>query len=257
LADGRPGGNLIPVRIEGSTVLVTGASSGIGRAAAIELARRGATLLLTGRDQHALEAVAQATGGRFLVADLEEPKESDRVAEWAEPVDILVNNAGLGWAGPLSAIELTRAERMVRVNLLAPVRLTGLLLPGMIARERGHVVNVASIAGHVGVGWEAVYSATKAGLIVLSDALRVELRGLGVRVSVVSPGPVDTPFFERAGHGYERRFPRMVKPERVAVEIARAIRFDRAQVFIPHWLAFPAWLHGALPSLYRRLARFQ
>ena len=132
-----------------------------------------------------------------------------------------------------------------------------LLLPSMIERGRGHVVNVASIAGHVGVGWEAVYSATKAGLVTLSESVRVETRGLGIGVSVVSPGPVDTAFFERAGHAYERRLPRKVRPERVARWIVRAIRYDLAQVFVPTWLAFPSWLHGAVPILYRRLSRFQ
>lgn len=245
------------MQLEGRTALVTGASSGIGRTTALALARAGARVKVTGRDESALSEVAAAAGGTWLVADLSVAEDVDRVAGWAEPVDILVNNAGIGWAGPLSAIPLERAEEMVRVNLLAPIRLTGLLLPGMIDRERGHVVNVASIAGHLGVGWEAVYSATKAGLIVLSDSVRVETHGLGIGVSVVSPGPVDTAFFERAGHPYRRRFPRMVKPERVARWIVRAIRHDLAQVFVPSWLAFPAWLHGAFPILYRRLSRFQ
>jgi short-subunit dehydrogenase len=243
--------------LEGTTALVTGASSGIGRATVRSLARAGVRVKLTGRDEAALREVAGGIEGSWLAADLALSDDVDRVAVWAGGVDILVNNAGLGWAGPLSAIPLERAEEMVRVNLLAPIRLTGLLLPGMLERERGHVVNIGSIAGHVGVGWEAVYSATKAGLIALSDSLRVETRGLGVGVSVVSPGPVDTGFFQRAGHPYERRFPRMVKPERVARWVVRAIRYDLAQVFVPSWLSFPAWLHGAAPFLYRRLARFQ
>jgi short-subunit dehydrogenase len=243
--------------LHGRIALVTGASSGIGLATAAELARRGMRVKVTGRNAGVLDALASRIGGASLVADLIRAEEVERVASWAEPVDLLVNNAGIGWAGPLSAIPLERAEEMIRLNLLAPVRLTGSLLPGMIERGRGHVVNVASIAGHLGVGWEAVYAATKAGLIALSESLRAELRGLGVGVSVVSPGPVDTAFFERAGHPYERRFPRLVTPERVARWIARAVRHDLDQVFVPHWLAFPAWLHGAFPALYRRLSRFQ
>ncbi len=240
--------------LAGRTALITGASSGIGRATAIELARRGVRVKVTGRDRGALEEVGAVTGGELLVADLADVEQVDRLAQWADPVDIVVNNAGLGWAGPLSAIELCRAEEMVRVNLLAPIRLTGLLLPGMIERHRGHVVNVASIAGHLGVGWEAVYSATKAALITLSDSVRMEVRASGIGVSVVSPGPVKTAFFDRSGHTYEQRFPRMVSPERVAKVVAGAIRFNRAEVFVPRWLAFPAWLHGAWPALYRRMA---
>jgi short-subunit dehydrogenase len=245
------------VELVGRTALVTGASSGIGLATVVELVRRGMRVQATGRDAGALDALSARTGARVLPADLGVDGDVERLVSWADPVDLLVNNAGIGWAGPLSAVPLERAEEMVRVNLLAPVRLTGSLLPGMIERGRGHVVSVASIAGHLGVGWEAVYAATKAGLVVLSESLRVELRGLGVGVSVVSPGPVDTAFFERAGHPYERRFPRLVRPERVATWIARAARHDLAHVFVPHWLAFPAWLHGAFPPLYRRLSRFQ
>jgi short-subunit dehydrogenase len=124
----------------------------------------------------------------------------------------------------------------------------------MVDRGVGHVVNVASIAGHVGVRFEAVYSATKAGLIAFSESLRYELASSGVGVTVVSPGAVRTAFFEREGRPYDRSFPRPVGPERVARAVIRAVERDRPQVFIPRWMAFPAWFHGAWPSLYRRLA---
>jgi short-subunit dehydrogenase len=240
------------MRIDGSTALVTGASSGIGRAIAMELARRGARVEATGRDAAALESLSRRTGGEWLAADLDRPEEVDRLAEWAEPVDLLVNNAGFGQTIPLQAMDPAIADSMIRVNLLAPIRLTALLVPGMIQRGRGHVVNVASVAGHVGVAGEAVYSATKAGLIALSESLRYEVRSLGVGVTVVSPGVVRTAFFERAGHPYDRRFPRPIRPERVARAVARAVRLRRAQVYVPAWIAFPVWLHGALPWLYRQ-----
>ena len=148
-----------------------------------------------------------------------------------------------------------RAERLVRVNLLAPIRLTRALLPAMIERRSGHVVNVSSMAGHVGVGNEAVYSATKAALITFTDSLHYELAGTGVGVSVVSPGVVDTPFFERRGKPYDRSNPRPIGPEPVAAGIVKAIRTGRTQVFVPGWGSFPARLRGALPGLYRTLAR--
>ncbi len=146
------------------------------------------------------------------------------------------------------------AEDLVRVNLLAPMRLTRALLPGMLARGGGHVVNVASIAGHVGVREEAAYAATKAALIAFSDSLRYEVERT-VRVTVVNPGVVDTQFFERQGRPYGRRRPKPIPPERVAGAIVRAIERERAEVFIPRWMAFPARLRGALPGLYRTLAR--
>jgi short-subunit dehydrogenase len=247
------------VEVRGSVCLVTGATSGIGRATALRLARAGARVLSLGRDTYALEDVAGRTAGIGIRADLSDPSDVDRAAREAEEalgrVDILVNNAAEGFAGTFAEMKPERAERLVRTNLAAPIRLTRALLPGMLARGRGHVVNVASVAGHVGVPEETVYAATKAGLITFSDSLRYELYGTGVGVSVVSPGVVDTPFFERRGRPYDRRFPRPISPEPVADGILRAIRAGKAQVFVPAWGSFPARLRGGLPGLYRTLAR--
>ena len=151
-------------------------------------------------------------------------------------------------------MDVSQTEELIRVNLAAPIRLAALLVPGMVERGVGHLVNVSSIAGHVGVRFEAVYSATKAGLLVFSESLRYELAGSGVGVTVVSPGAVRTAFFEREARAYERTFPRPVRAERVADALIRAIEQNRPQVFVPRWMAFPAWLRGAWPGLYRRLA---
>lgn len=238
--------------------LVTGASSGIGRATALRLARAGARVVVLGRDRTALDEVAARTGGTVVVADLADPSEVERAAaeslSIAGRVDVLVNNAGEGWAGPFAEINPLRAERLVRTNLLAPIRLARAVLPPMLERKTGHIVNMASIAGHVGVRDEVVYAATKAGLIGFSESLRYELAGTGVGVSVVSPGIVRTSFFERRGRPYERRFPRPIDPDRVARAVVRAIRRDKVQVFEPRWMAFPAWLRGSFPGLYRALA---
>jgi short-subunit dehydrogenase len=239
------------VDIAGRTALVTGASSGIGRATAVALARSGARVLGTGRDSTALDQVAAATGGSVLPVDLEDPSSVDNLAEWAGPVDILVNNAGFGRAGPFASIEEGEVESLIRVNLAAPIHLTRALLPGMLERGRGQVVNVVSIAGHVGVGGEAVYAATKGGLIAFTESLRYELHGTAVGASLVAPGVVRTQFFERQGRPYGRRFPRPIPPEAVARAVLRAIRGNRAEVFAPRWIAVPAWLRGAMPGLYR------
>jgi short-subunit dehydrogenase len=169
-------------------------------------------------------------------------------------VDLLVNNAGIGWAGAFATMDPARAEELFRVNLLVPIRLVELVLPAMLERGVGHVVNVASISGHVGVRHEAVYSATKAGLIAFSESLRYELDGSGVAVSVVSPGAVRTAFFEREGRTYARSVPRLIGPEKVAEAIVGAVERDLPEVFVPRWMGFPARLRGALPGLYRRLA---
>jgi short-subunit dehydrogenase len=247
------------MRLKGAVCLVTGATSGIGRAAAVQLSHEGARVIALGRDPYALEDVVAHTGGVGLRAELSDPEEVDRAAKEAEEafgrVDVLVNNAGEGFAGPFAEMNPERAERLVRVNLLAPIRMTRALLPPMIERGTGHVVNVASMAGHVGVGGEAVYSATKAALITFTDSLHYELAGTDVGVSVVSPGVVDTPFFERRGAPYDRSYPRPMPAEPVAEGIVRAIRTGKTQVFVPAWGSFPARLRGGLPGLYRSLAR--
>ena len=238
--------------LQGRTALVTGASSGIGLATAVAMARAGATLKLTGRDRAALEEVAHRTRGSFLGADLAEPGALDGLTEWAGPIDVLVNNAGFGLAGPLASAAPEEIERLIRVNLTAPVLLARAFLPAMLDRGSGHIVNVASVAGHVGVQGEAVYAATKGALIAFGESLRYELQGSGVGVTTVSPGVIATKFFEREGLPYTRRFPRAVSPERVARAVVMAIRRNQAQVFVPAWMAFPVWLRGAAPWLYRQ-----
>ena len=244
--------------LRGAVCLVTGASSGIGRAAAIRLAAEGARIVALGRSRPALDEVAGRTSGTAIVADLADPEAVERILrearEAAGGIDVLVNNAGQGWAGPFRDMEPDVAERLVAVNLLAPVRLARALLPGMLQAGRGAIVNVASIAGHVGVPEEAVYAATKAGLIGFSESLRYELRGSGVTVGVVSPGVIETPFFERRGRPYDRSFPRPGDPDRVAAAIVRAVRTGSAEVFAPAWMAVPARLRGTFPRTYRFLA---
>jgi NAD(P)-dependent dehydrogenase (short-subunit alcohol dehydrogenase family) len=185
------------VELRGAVCLVTGATSGIGRVTAFRLSAAGARVISIGRDAEALEEVVARTVGVGIRADLSDAAEIDRGAGEAEAafgrIDVLVNNAAEGFAGPFAEMSPDRADRLVRTNLAAPIRLTGAVLPGMIERRRGHVVNVASVAGHVGVPEEAVYAATKAGLLTFSDSLRYELDGTGIGVSVVSPGVVDTP----------------------------------------------------------------
>jgi short-subunit dehydrogenase len=243
------------VNLVGAACLVTGASSGIGRATAVRLAAGGARVVLLGRDRDRLERAAAAAGrGTAIVADLGLPEDVARAAEEAGPVDVLVNNAGVGLAGPFEGAEAPGIERLVAVSLIAPMLLTRALLPGMLERRRGHVVNVASVAGHVGVAGEAIYAATKGGLIAFTESLRQELAGRPVGISLVSPGPVDTPFFANRGAPYGRRRPRPVLPSRVADAIVTAIAEERAEVFVPRWLAEPVRLRGAVPGLYRTLA---
>ena len=248
------------MRLDGAVALVTGGSSGIGAAAARALAAAGARPLIAGRDPARLQAVARETGGLALAADLsaaDGPAELAMAAlDVAGPggIDLLVNNAGIGWAGPVDEMTSEQAARLIAVDLTAPIQLTRLLVPGMTARRHGHIVFVSSIAGATGVRGEAVYSPAKAGLACFAESIGHELAGRGVGVSVIVPGVIDTPFFDHRGRPYNRRRPAPLPPQRVARALVGAVQRDQRVVFVPRWMRFPAWLHGALPGTFRRLA---
>ena len=243
----------------GARCLVTGASSGIGRAVAVALADRGAVVAVHGRDVNALAVTAsRAGGGPQLTGDLTEPGAAQSLAKAAEHalggVDVAVVNAGAGWTGALASMSDATVEQLAALDLVAPMELVRSLIPGMTEGGGGRVVLIGSIAGHVGVARETVYAALKGGLVTFAESLRYELAPTGIGVSLVSPGVVDTAFFHRRGGPYDRRFPRPIRPERVATAVVRAITRDRDEVYVPAWLAVPVRLRGAAPALYRRLA---
>lgn len=246
-------------RLAGSVCLVTGATSGIGRAVAIALAERGAELLVSGRDEGSLEEIATRTGGAPLAADLTNAGAASELATRTLAarghVDVLVNAAGAGLYGPVVELAPADVERLVALNVIAPIELTSALLPGMLEHLRGHIVLIGSIAGRVGRAREATYAATKAAVSIFSDSLRAELAGSGVSVSLVTPGVVDTRFFARRGVPYDRAWPRPVPAEAVAAKVVRALESGRAEVVVPSWLSVAMRLRGALPGVYRTLAR--
>ena len=237
-------------------MLVTGASSGVGAAVARRLGDEGADLLLAGRDPVALGCVATSTGGRAVAGDLRDLAALTRLAAEAEDagVQVAVLNAGVGWAGPLAEMPLSTLDDVLGIDLVAPVRLTRLLVPGLLARGGGHLVLTGSVAGRAGVPGEAVYTAAKAGLAGFADALRRELAP-AVRVTLVTPGLVATPFFARRGRPYPRAFPRPVPPERVAAAVLHGVERCAHEVFVPAWLRLPARLAGGAPAVYDVLAR--
>jgi|SRR5690348_10076399 len=181
----------------GRTALVTGASRGIGLAVAAALAAAGARLTLLARDERRLERVAAELNGRAIACDVANAADVERVlATVAEAPDILVNNAGLF---ELARVEDTKAgafESALAVNLVAPFLLLRGLLPAMRERGRGDVVSIGSIADHTTFPENGAYAASKHGLRALHDVVRAELRGSGVRTTLISPGPVDTPLWD-------------------------------------------------------------
>jgi hypothetical protein len=189
--------------------LVTGATTGIGHELARLLAREGHALLLVARTASALQAVAGelqslgAAGVSTVAADLSRDDGVDRVIQalGARSVDVLINNAGHGGAGDFAGSDEAVVLSMLRLNIEALTLLSRRLLPGMIARGRGRILNVGSLAGFLPGPWHAIYYATKAYVLSFSEALAQETAGTGVTVTALCPGPVRTPFHARAGMG--------------------------------------------------------
>ena len=187
-----------PNSLEGQRALVTGATSGIGRAVAIRLARDGAEVLVHGRDAaRGAETVAEIAdaGGRpsFVAADLGEVADIQWLAAEVGEVDILVNNAGISVFAPTAEFEVSAFDRMFACNVRAPFFLVAALAPGMAARGRGSIVSLSSMAGGVGLVGGAAYGATKASLEAMTRAWAAEYSASGVRVNAIAPGPVYTP----------------------------------------------------------------
>ena len=235
--------------LTGDVAIVTGASSGIGAATARELGQRGATVVLAARRESALEAQAEAVravGGEALAVpgDLADPAQVGRLVERAIDafgrVDVLVNNAGAGWRRPLASSPPDDVVALLQVNLVGAVLLTRAVLPGMLERRRGSVICVGSLSGRVAM--EPVYSASKYGLRGFALALRRQLAGSGVSVSLVSPGNIDT-----AMTSHVRA--RLPQPELVAGTIADLVTDPRREVVVPRKHYAIAWLEQWLPAM--------
>jgi NAD(P)-dependent dehydrogenase (short-subunit alcohol dehydrogenase family) len=183
--------------LEGLSALVSGATSGIGRAAAQELARHGAEVVVHGRDAARGAAVVDAItadGGkaRFVAADLSDLAQLDHLVEQAGPVDVLVNNAGFSWFGPTADLDAATFDRLLAANVRAPYFLVAALAPKMAARGSGSIISLSSMAGQIGLAGGAAYGATKATLAAMTRSWAAEFSPAGVRVNAVAAGPVLT-----------------------------------------------------------------
>ena len=220
------------MKLDGCSVLITGASAGIGREFARQLAGRGRSLLLVARREQKLKELREELKRQHPnltvhirktdLADLAQLKE---LVAWLEhekiDVDLLINNAGLGDLGPFATSDPIRNEQMTLVNVVALTSLTRHLLPQMMARKRGGILSVSSSAGFLPIPEFAIYAATKAYVTSFSEALRAELRGTGVSVCALCPGPVHTEFQEVAKRpGGQREN----GPEFVHVSVEQVIR---------------------------------
>jgi uncharacterized protein len=248
------------------TVLITGASTGIGATYADRFARRGANLVLVARDRSRLQALAARLAAEtgvtveVLPADLNHPADLDRVERRlrTDPaITTLVNNAGMAGGGPVAQADPSHLEAVVRLNVLATTRLAAAAAAGFAARGRGTIINLGSVTALIAERFEPVYSATKAFVLAFSQSLRAELAPKGVRVQVVLPGVTRTEIWERAGHDLSKLPPEMVMGVDDLVDAALS-GYDLGEaVTIPSlpdaadWERYEAARHALAPNLSR------
>jgi short-subunit dehydrogenase len=230
------------MRIEGSRVLVTGASSGIGAALARMLAQRGATVGLVARREPRLAEVladcsTDAPDSQMWVADLADVDLAGRVALEAWDalghLDCLVNNAGVPMRRHTAKLDLSTLEWVMRVNFLAPAHMTMELLPRMMARREGMIVNVSSVAGRLGNANEAAYSASKFALCGWSEAIAVDLFDSGIQIRLVNPGPIDTEIWDLPENDDPLYSGPKISAEEMAAGIAAAMESDSFEHYVP------------------------
>ena len=251
------------MHVSGRHVLVTGASRGIGAAIARSFADKGAKVTVVARTPESLEAMARSIGGRALVADLFDTRQVQNLIQRAEdmggPVDVLVNNAGMEITKSILDTEEAEMDDVITLNLRVPLQLTRLVLPGMVSRGSGHVVNISSMAANGGFAGMSVYAATKAGLSHFTRIVRQDLKATGVRVTNLEVGPVPTDLFANltyppAMRAFDR-FRRIqlmpqVSAETVGFQTVRAVEKNSRAV----WLPRRASLFGALTGAPQRIA---
>ena len=262
----------------GKQVLVTGAASGIGRAVAVALAGEGAVLHLTDVDEAGLVETRQTaedlgaavpTAAALDLTDADAVRRlGDQVTAEHGPMDVVMNVAGIAVWGTVSSLEHRQWRRVIDVNLMGPIHVIEAFLPPMVDAGRGgHLVNVSSAAGLIGMPWHAAYSASKFGLRGVSEVLRFDLRKHGIGVSLVCPGGVDTGLtetiqiagvdtssrrFRRAQAGFRRR---AVSPEQAAAAILRGVRRNRYWVYTSADIRLAHALQRLFPPGYVALMR--
>jgi short-subunit dehydrogenase len=244
------------MELRGSSVLLTGATGGIGHAIARHLHRAGAALLLTGRRTDVLEPLAAETGARSTAVDLSQRSEVDRLLEEAGAVDVLVANAALPASGDILDFRLDQIDRALDVNLRAPMILSRVLGERMAERGRGHIVLISSLSGKSSQPGSSIYSATKFGLRGFGQGLRGDLGPRGIGVSVVFPG-----FIRDAGMFHETgtKLPIGVgtsSPDEVAAAVVRAIEQNRGEIDVaPIGMRAGATIAGIAPTLSAKVAK--
>ncbi|MDP8956045.1 MAG: SDR family oxidoreductase [Actinomycetota bacterium] len=256
------------MRVRGAVVVVTGASSGIGWETALAFAKAGSTVVGAARRKDRLDQLVSTIeqgGGKALAVecDVSEREQVDGLRRTVDEAfgrcDVLVNNAGVAGGGPFTKLSVEQIERVVRINYIGLLYCTKAFLPGMLEARRGHIVNIASLAGRYAVPGSSVYSSTKHAVVAFSEALYYELASDGVRVTTVNPSFVRTEGFSA---GDLEKLPKaiLLDADQVAEAIVDVVKKEKApEVSVPRWMASMQSVRVLAPPLYRaalkRMAR--
>jgi short-subunit dehydrogenase len=246
-------------------IFISGASDGIGKQLALDFAARGAIVVGCGRSRERLvetlkEVRTYSPKSLMIACDIGDGEQVHKMMEkvlgdfgW---VDILINNAGIGMRKPFAETPLETIEAIMRTNYLGAVYCTHEVLPAMIARGSGHIVNISSGAGKIGTLNMAGYCASKFAMNGWAESLYHELKPLGIHVGLVSPGPVSTEFNREFRDSEPKSPPSLfVSPEAVARQVIRAIEHNKFEIVMPRWLAVLCWIKGLMPGVFRTLAQ--
>jgi uncharacterized protein len=244
------------------SLLITGASSGLGRELAVEAAAAGYQLLLVARSEDKLKQIADELNERFQTnvtlykADLNNPDEwqsaLQQIVRENQRIDVLINNAGVGYFRLFTDTEPTQIETTMRVNSLAAMEASAAILPVMLKQGTGHVIMIGSMAGKVATPKAAVYGASKHSIIGFSNGLRQELKPYGVHVTTVNLGPMDTNFFDTAdpsGRYREASARYMLQPDKVARKVISSIGKNKREINLPSWMGIGSKVYQLMPGL--------
>lgn len=256
------------MRLKGRHVVITGASGGIGEQIAYEAARQGAVPVLLARNAERLQEISARMKAQYgvsaphMVLDVSDREMVEavfsRLLKELDGIDVLVNNAGFGVFRYVEDIDLAEMEAMFAVNIFGLIACTKAVYSHMKERGSGHIINIASQAGKIATPKSSVYSATKHAVIGFTDSLRLEAGRFGIFVTTVNPGPVETPFFDRADEAgdYVRSVSRwMLRPEAVAKRVVAAMMTPTREVNMPGWMEVGSRLYRLAPGLVEKVAK--
>ncbi|QIW17290.1 SDR family NAD(P)-dependent oxidoreductase [Bacillus thuringiensis] len=254
-------------RLQDKVIVITGASSGIGEQVAMQVAEQGATPVLMARTEEKLKALAEKiketynTPCYYYVLDVSEEMEVQsvfsKVLQEVGRIDILVNNAGFGIFKTFEDASMDEVKDMFQVNVFGLVACTKAVLPYMVKRNEGHIINIASLAGKIATPKSSAYAATKHAVLGFTNSLRMEFSSTNIFVTAINPGPIDTNFFEIADQSgtYVKNMGRyMLKPTYVAEQIVKSMQTKKREVNLPKWMGIGPKLYALFPGLFERVA---